>query len=222
MDKRREEYTAYYKSRMLKYKGNPAYKNSYESEKALYEAIANSATLEEFGEKLKSQKLNIKNAAALIKDREALRAELYESEKEFVRLEAPKRILDVIDGAGSETEIVNTVNDIETDVSKKITVDLFTDEFYGEFMTLENIEVYENAEVPDEWKHEINVEHPAEMISEGRKSWTEHILPNARQWDENWNFDFNLIWEERHRRKIPVSDELVKKRIEQFKKYRGI
>jgi hypothetical protein len=60
------------------------------------------------------------------------------------------------------------------------------------------------------------------MIDSGREAWVKDVLPSVRNWDPDWKFNFDLIWEERHRRLIPVPDEIVKKRIEQFKRYRGI
>jgi len=222
MDQRHKEYIEYYKSRMLKYKDNSIYKNSYESEKALYEAMANASDLEEFGTRLQEGKLHIKNAIALVKDQETERAKMFREEKEFIRLQSPERILDVIDTADSESSLITMVNEIDAEVSKNISIDLFTCDFYYDFMMLENIEVYQNAEVPDEWKKEINCENPERMIEEGVKDWREQVLPNARLWDPNWNFNFELIWEERHRRLIPVPDDVIKKRIGQFKKYRGI
>ncbi len=89
-------------------------------------------------------------------------------------------------------------------------------------MMLEEIEVYQSAEVPDEWKKEINQQRPQEMIEDGIKEWNEFIVPNARNWDPNWQYNTSLIWEERHRRIMPFRDEILKKRITQFKTYRGI
>jgi len=48
------------------------------------------------------------------------------------------------------------------------------------------------------------------------------VLPHARKWEPDWQFNFDLIWEERHRRLIPIPDEELKKRVRQFKTYRGL
>jgi len=222
MEKRHKEYIKYYKSRMKKYENNALYPNSYQSENALYEAIRNSEDLEEFGRMVEEGTLAVKNAIALVKDQETGRRELYKELKEYIRLHAPLRILEMLDSVDTDQELVKKVGEIEAKVNIEITVDLFTDEFYQDFMILEEIEVYRSAHVPDEWKNEINHEYPQEMIEKGRKTWQEDILPNARNWDPDWEFDFDLIWEERHRRLIPVPDEIVKKRIDQFKVYRGL
>lgn len=222
MDQRHQEYIKYYRSRMLKYKNNPLYKNSFETEKSLYNAISNSKNLDEFGKKIEENNLTVKNAIALVKDQETARKKHLKELKEYVKLKAPLRILEIIDSMESDMELVETVSKIEADVSIEISIDLMTDYFYNDFLSLEEIEVYKSAEVPEKWQNEINHEYPQEMISLGRESWTNDVLPSAHNWDPQWEFDFDLIWEERNRRLIPVSDEVVRKRIEQFKIYRGI
>lgn len=221
MDTRHKEYTEYYKSRMLKYEGNPMYENSYKTEKDLYEAIANSSSLEEFRKELNEKNLAVKNAIALVKDKETARKKHFEEIKEFIRLKAPSRILEILDSIQTETELIQKSNEIESEVSIEISVDLFTDIFYSDFPMLENIEVWQTAEVPEEWKQDLN-NYITEALVQGRETWEKEIIPNARNWKPDWSFDFNLISEERHRRLIPVSDETTEKRIEQFKKYRGI
>ena len=221
MDTRHKEYTEYYKSRMLKYEGNPMYENSYKTEKDLYEAIANSSSLEEFRKELNEKNLAVKNAIALVKDKETARKKHFEEIKEFIRLKAPVRILEITDSIQNETELIQKSNEIESEVSIEISVDLFTDIFYSDFPMLENIEVWQTAEVPEEWKRDLN-NYITEALVQGRETWEKEIIPNARNWKPDWTFDFDLISEERHRRLIPVSDETTEKRIEQFKKYRGI
>lgn len=222
MDIRHQEYMEYYHVRMKKYENSSLYPHSYQSEKELYEAIANSKDLEEFGRKVEEGNLAVENAIALVKDQETARKNLYQELKEKIRLHAPLRILDVVDTVTTDTELVNSVSEIEGEVNVEITLDLFTDQIYHDLMILEEIEVYQKAEVPDEWKNEINQEHPQDLIDQGRKDWMDHVLPNAQQWDPHWQYDFDLIWEDRHRRLIPIPDQVLKKRIEQFKSYRGI
>lgn len=221
MDKRHQEYIDYYKSRMLKYKDNSMYLNSYQAEKDLYEAIVSASSLDEFGKVLKEKNLAVKNAIALTKDKETARKIHFEEIKEFIRVKAPIRILEIIDSVKTDTELIQKSNEIESEVSIEISVDLFTDIFYSDFDMLENIEVWETAEFPDEWKQDL-AGWIDEARKEGKESWEKDVLPNSRNWNSDWTFNFDLIFEERHRRKIPVSDEIVKKRIEQFKRYRGL
>ena len=70
-----QDYKAYYQLRMKRFEGNPDYIKSFESEKAIYNAIASCNTLEEFKDKLGD--LNEKNAIALIIDEYSIRLKHY-------------------------------------------------------------------------------------------------------------------------------------------------
>jgi hypothetical protein len=178
--------------------------------------------LEEFGQKVEMDNLTVKSAIALVKDQETARKKLYYDLKEEIRLKAPSRILDVVDSVKTDMELVHKISEIEGDVNIEITMDLFTHQINYDLMILEEIEVYQSAEVPDEWKKEINQDRPNKIIHQGSKEWNEVVLPNAWKWEPDWQFNFDLIWEERHRRLIPIPDEILKKRIWQFKTYRGL
>ena len=220
MEEIHKQYIKYYEARMKKYEKSKIYPRSYETEKSLYEAISSASDLNAFKANLEKGNLAVKNAIALTKDKEIAFKELYHKLKEFVRAKSSEEILEKIDEAKTDQDVVTIVTDIDQKNSVKITIDLFTDEFYSDFKVLEDIEVWENAEVPDEWKVEIH-ESVQRDIEKGRKDWQENVLPNNRNWDANWNFNYDLIWEERHRRLIPFPDEIVKERIEQQKNYRG-
>jgi len=222
MDQRLQEYLDYYKIRMNKYKDHPLYQNSYESEKRMYDALNSCENLEEFRSKLADENLPLKNAVALTKDKSLARKELYENIKEVVRKKAPEQILAMIEAVQSVNELTKRANEIEAAVGIEISIDLLTSYFYSDFIALENIEVWQHAEIPAEWQKEIHEEWVNETIAEGKKLWEEVVVPESQKWQPDWKFNFELIWEERHRRLIPVSDDMVEKRIQQFKTYRGI
>lgn len=222
MNKRHQEYVEYYESRLKKYENNLLYPYSYKSEKALYDAISGSEDLEEFGRKVEGGNLAVKNAIALVKDQETARKNLLIELKEEIRLHAPSRILDIVDSLKTDVKLINAVSEIESEVNVEVTLDLFTDQIRYDLMILEEIEVYQSAEVPDEWKNEINHEKPQELIKQGHKNWKDSVLPQAQKWDPQWQYQTDLIWEERHRRLIPIPHEILEKRIKQFKTYRGI
>ena len=222
MEKRHQEYQEYYQTRLKKYENNPLYPYSYQSEKALYQGIATSKNLEEFGQKVENENLAVKSAIGLVKDQETARKKLYSDLKENIRLHAPSRILDIVDSVKTDKELVHKISEIEGEVNIEIALDLFTRQINYDLMTLEEIEIYQSAEVPDEWKKEINQDRPQKILDQGRKDWNEVVLPNARKWEPEWQFNFDLILEERHRRLIPFPDDILKKRVMQFKTYRGL
>lgn len=220
--KRHQEYIEYYQVRMEKYKDNPLYPNSYNSEKSLYDALLNSKDIEEFGAQVEEKNLAVKNAIALLKDQAQARKKLYQGIKECIKLKAPLQILDMVDSIKKDMELVNKVSAIENQVSKKISIDLLTQQLSYDLDMLEEIEVYKTAEVPDEWKNKINQEIPQEMIDNGRTDWANHVLPQAQALKVDWEFDFDLLNEDRHRRLLPFPDEVLEEKIKQFKEYRGI
>ncbi len=222
MEKRHEQYVEYYKSRMIKYENNPMYKNSYEAERNQYEAIKNIEKLEDFKDVIETQKTNLKCAIALTKDKETAQLKHFKEEQEIVRAKAPEMILAILDDIQNVNELNEKVSEITTKISREISIDLFVDEFFSDFRILENIEINANAKLPPgEWKEEAQ-KHMNEEIKRFREKWEQRVLPENRKWQPDWDLNYDLIWEHRHRRKIPLSDEVIKKRIEEHKKYRGV
>ncbi len=220
MDQRQADYTKYYRVRMKKYEGNPLYKNSYVTEKALYELMATATSEEEYKAKFQQGNLHTKNALALVKDQETAEKAHWESLQETIKAKGCAAILAVIDSFSDVMTMITETNNIRQKNSLEQSVDGFVDGFYSDFLVLENIEVYEKAEVPSRWKAERE-QSVREMIEEGRKLFREVTLPRAQEWDPNWKWNHDLVWEARHRRVIPVPDETIKRRIPEHKRYLG-
>jgi hypothetical protein len=116
---------------------------------------------------------------------------------------------------------VPRVNETEQRVGIEVSVDLFTSYFFSDFTALDNLEVWENAEVPDEWKPEMAA-RVKEAKEEAEKLWKDTVEFRASEWKPGCKFDPALVHETRHRRLIPLSDETVGRRLRQFLNYRGI
>lgn len=222
MDQILQDYTKYYKVRMDRYANNPMFPFSYQSEKALYEAMANAQTGHDFKNALEAGNLNVKNGIALVKDKETARLAHWTELKEPIRALAPQRILADIDSAQTDMDVANKVSDIETQVGVEISIDGFADNFYGldlNFKVLEDIEVSLTAEVPDEWKsdQQASAQRDTQLMVDGFNRDRE----DAAKWKPGWRLDYNILWEDRHRRKIPVPDEQLQKRIDQVKQMMG-
>jgi len=212
-----EDYKSYYKARMDRYEGSQVYKNSYVSEKAIYEAMASCNKLEEFKDKLGD--LNVKNGIALVKDKEAARKKNFDQMKETVRARGPAEILEKIGSASDINEVIRISNDIMQKNMVEISIDGFTDVFYSNIKLLEDIEILGSAVIPKKWKS-LQEDGKNKKISALKERYDDNEK-TAHQWKEGWAFNYDSIWEERHRRRIPLSDEIVKSRIEETKKYRG-
>lgn len=218
MDQRHKDYIDYYAVRFKKYEGSAIYKNTYKTEKALYEGIKSSATLEEFGEKEKKEELTLKNAKALTKDQATYRLQVFRELEEKIRAQGPDTIVQKVDSFKDVMELATRVSEIMHRNSIEISVDLLTGNFYSDFIALENIEVWEKAEVPARWKGRLK-KFIDDQIEGMKKVWREVRIPRAREWDPKWKMDYENVWESRHRRLIPMKDTTVKRRIEEHKKY---
>lgn len=216
MEQRHLEYIEYYKARLRKYENNPLYPNLYRSEKALHDAIVSCEKLEDFKEKVEQGQLPFKNAVAMMKDQETAWENHYNETKEPVRAKASTEILAMLESATDLNDVITRSNEIRLKNNNEISIDGFVSEFYSAFTMLENIEVWERAEVPSKWKSEMK-ENISEAINSYREVFRDVTLPSARMYEPGFRLDADLAREERHRRLIPVKDEAFERRLAQFK-----
>ena len=215
-----KDYLLYYEARMKRWQNSEAYTHSYKSEKALYDLVASCSSMEELQSKADAfRALTVQNAIALVKDQETYRKRIYEDCKEFIRAKGPATILEKIDGSNTDMELVNIVNKVMQENSIEITVDQLVNFFYADFIGMENYEVYQQSNIPDEWKADCK-QYAQDILDSGKKIWQEHQLPEARHWKAGWVLDYELLNEDRHRRLIPVNDEELKKKIALHKIYK--
>ena len=214
MDQLLLDYKAYYKSRMDRYEGNDMYPFSYQSEKALFEAMNSCNELIEFKDKIGD--LNVKNAIALVKDKETARLKHYEELQETVRALGPKFNLERVPAATSDMDLVEIATKADHEAMILISVDLMTDHFYSDIVpSLETLDMLKHVEGCEKYQSDIDY-----SISEEIKSIREGVQKleeNAQSWQEGWVFNPDLIWEFRHRRKIPLPDEVLTKRLNEYK-----
>ena len=220
MDTAFNDYLLYYEARVKRRQNSDVYTHSYLSEKALYDLVASCSNMEELqGKAGLFRQLSVQNAIALVKDQETYRKKVYEECKEFIRAKAPAKILEQAAGMQTDMEIVEMINLVHQKNSVDITVDQLMNFFYSDFIAMENIEVYQQAAIPEEWKAQCK-QYAQDTIDSGKKLWRENQLPEARKWEPDWNLDYSLLYEERHRRLIPVNDEELEKKIALHKIYK--
>jgi len=217
MEQLHKEYIDYYKTRLRKYENNPIYTESCASEKALYDAIAECAELEEFRHKVENGNLSFKNAVALVKDQEKERERFYLSINEPLKAEVSSMILAALDGINDVNALTETVNGIRKNTLNSLSLDSMIDNFLNEFTMLENIECWSEADVPDEWKQDMK-RWVNDTVSLNHKIWHENFIAAIKKLDPERDFDYTLLWEERHRRLLPFPDEVLEKRIARHKK----
>ncbi len=220
MDTLFNDYILYYKARMKRWENSNTYPHSYESEKAIYELVASCSSMEDLQNKADQfRALTVQNAIALVKDQEIFRKQVYEDCKEFIRAKGPAAVLEKIEEMRSDMELVEMVNRVHQKNSIEITVDQLVSFFYSDFVAMENIEVYQQASIPEEWKKESEG-YAQDAMESGKKLWQETQLPEARNWQPGWTLNYDLLQEERHRRLIPINDIELEKKIALHKKYK--
>ncbi len=211
------DYQEYYKARMDRYENDADYSNSYKSEKAIYDAIASCSELIQFKEKLGN--LNELNAVALTIDEYTMRKNNYLKIKEIVRAKGPQRIAEKSPAFSNVMDLMTMIGDEENKNRIEISMDdvsFFTDSW----SLLDQIEVYENGNYPSQYRNEKQ-----QFANEAKKSIVENyhfVTEERRKWQPDWKFNFDLLWEDRHRRLIPFNDNSIKEKINAIKKLLNI
>lgn len=206
-----QDYKAYYQLRVQRYEGNPDYPNSYQSEKAIYEAIASCKVLDEFKEKIGN--LNENNASALIMDEYAIRLRHYEEVKESIRADGCKRIIEKTKEIDNVSELITMINEEENKTNLAITADSISP--FNDTGYLERIEIWTDADVPEKYKSRYH-QYAEEEKKNLRNAYAE-TEKNLNNWQPGWKFDFTKILEERHRRLLPFSDHVINEQIQTTK-----
>jgi hypothetical protein len=212
-----KEYVDYYRVRMNRFEHDADYKNSYLSEKAIFEAIDGSGKLNDFKERLGN--LNELNAVALTKDEYKIRLNHYAKIKETVRALGPQRI---VARADEYNEVFNLMTMIGEEENKNM-IEISMDDvslFLNAWFMIDQIDIYENSNVPSKYQAERQ-KYANEMKKNLLERYNDHTN-EMRKWQPDWKFNPELIWEERHRRLIPYNDQDVKEKIEQYKKILSI
>ncbi len=223
MDQRHQEYLAYYEARMRKYIGNPFFPHSEAAERAMYEAIRDTADLAAFGVRVREEHLHVNCAVAYLRDTSTAWANLYVELNEPVRAKPYQEILEAL-AAREYTDVVE-LNSMASEILTRWQIPVSMDEwlrttFWPDWMVLETLEVQAEAEVPASWRAERD-EWIAEQHREGKENWQKHVLGEARKFDPQYQTNWDLLWEDRHRRLFPVPDEQLRKRTKQYRRYVG-
>ncbi|MFH2095985.1 MAG: hypothetical protein ABIJ16_09790 [Bacteroidota bacterium] len=210
-----QEYKEYYATRAEKYAGNPNYRFSYEAEKRLSDAMQSCSVLEEFRDKIGD--LNEKCAIALVKDENIMEKAHFEKHKEFIRAKGPERILEKADQCKEVMDLVGMVTEELNRNSIEISMDESHRQLVYDWFLVDEIEIYENAVVPDKYKQSM-----MESAAQNRKSLQsgiERLEKNNHEWQAGWRINPDLVMEYRHKRLLPYKDEHI---LEQTAKYKSI
>jgi len=210
-----QQYKAYYKTRASRFAGNSKYSNSFKAESDLANAMISCNELSEFKDKIGD--LNEKCAIALVQDEHLLEQAFFNKHQEVVRVEIANRILEKLSNVSDTGELITMVNNVSTDVMIEISVDEANRLFQYEWGRLDKIDIYENAEVPGEYKSKLK-----EWAEEERQKLIQAVTDeedNSNKFKSGWKYTPDVNLEHRHRRLIPYSDQHLN---EQLAKYKSI
>lgn len=206
------DYKNYYQARANRFANDSDFPETNRAEQNLCNAVLSCNQLEDLRDKMGN--LNDQVAVAQTIDKYNIRQKHYLEIKEIIRAKGPERIISKAGNYGKVMDLITMVTEEENKNSIEITTDSIDP--FDDWMLLERIEVYENAEVPEKYKSEMK-----ESVEEMKKSIRESLERNEteyKKWIPSYQFNSNLVFEERHRRTFPFKDEDVKIRLEEFKK----
>ena len=219
MDHILEDYKKYYKARMQRYEGDSMFSLSYASEKDLYDCISSATSMAELMQTKATsfKKLVVKNGIALVKDQANYRLRFYQNEKEQIKANGQQEILEKINAATDAMQIASLASETQAKNDVEVVIDLLWPSFFFNdvIWRLENIEMEKNAIVPDNWKSEMK-----EMQDESIKSYMEGVkafLTSIRNYQPDWQWNYAVLWEHRHRKKCPLPDHIIQQRIDEHK-----
>lgn len=219
MDAILKDYIAYYKVRTQRYEGDKMYAYSYKTEKALYDCVCSVQSMEALQQKSDElSKLSVENGVALAKDDATCRLQFYKKEKEDIYAKGQQELLNKVNAVSDAYSIATIVNEVMAKNGIEITVDtLWPAYFFTKIDLLEKIEIYQKAIVPDEWKAEIQ-----KLEKDYVKSLQDQaklFLKSIRNYKPDWKWNYEILWEHRHRKKIPLPDNMLKQRIVEHQQY---
>lgn len=208
-----QDYKEYYAVRAGRYAENPNYRNSFEAEKNLSEAMQSCSELGEFKDRLGN--LNQLCAIALTKDKNLMEKAVCEELKEPIRAAIPERILEKADQYTEVFDLINMVNEENTRGMREISLDEANRIFNYCWMMLDRIETYSQAVVPAAYQADMqnSAKYYADRIREIIKETEEQM----RLLDPAWKHNPDIIKEYRHRRLLPYRDEHIDEQLSKYK-----
>ncbi len=213
MDNLLEEYKAYYALRAERFANNPNYSNSYKAEKDLSEAMQSCNTLDEFKERMGNK--NELCAIALAKDEYIIEKQFFEKHQEKIRQSAAENILAGVDNYDNVMDLISFITETENKNSIKISMDESNRMLIEEWSSLDTIEMFENAVVPDKYKNDML--NSAKNIKEEMNERVKSLEENNDAWESGWRLQPDVVLEYRHKRLLPYKDEHINEQLSKFK-----
>ena len=218
--RRHQEWLDYFRTLVARYQDNPLYPSAASVAWQTMDVIDDAADIDAAKKSIWTSPLLIENPKAVMRDREVARATLYGELDEPVKAYSARTILGALEDIVHPTSLIEMADAVREQVARALAVDAFVACVADDFEALEDIEVWETAEVPARWRAELDA-RVAAALAEGRRRWDEDIAPAARGVWDGWTLDDRELWGTRHRRRLPFPDHVIERRLGQHRRYRG-
>jgi len=155
--------------------------------------------------------LSLAMGHALARDQANARAAVYAETAETVRAQGPAEVLAAVGSATDAPALASLLAAIEQRTGIAVTVDELTRLWATSLTTLENVEMWRTAQVPERWRAELET-YATEAIAGEREVWAQVEAEGGRH-QPGWSFDPDVARAERHRRLVPVADAVFERRL---------
>lgn len=214
MDKLLQDYKSYYATRAKRYEGNPIFHRSAIAEANLSNAMQGCSQLEEFKDRLGN--LNQICATALTLDQSEYRARIFNELQEKVRAKGNSDVVEKCENIQDVNELIRHSTEIFLNNAKDIGKDEGTVTYFKSYLQyLESIDVMENSTFSSSYKSDIA--KSCEKEKQDLKRIAAESLIEYQKYHPDFFYDWDGLWEHRHRKLIPIPDEVLTKRINQLK-----
>ncbi len=217
---RHQEWLDYYRTLAARYQDNSLYPVAASVAWQTMDVIDDAPDVDSFKKTIWTTTLLVDNAKALLRDHENGRAAVHTELDDPVKVHGARTILGALDGIVDLPSLNEMTTGAREQSARALAIDSFVDRIGDDFAVLEDIEVWETADVPERWRAELD-ERVTATVAEGTRRWAYEIAPAARQVWDGWTLDDREVWVVRHRRRIPFPDHIVERRIAQHRRYRG-
>jgi hypothetical protein len=203
------DYRDYYRSRARRYAANPLYTETAAAEQAMADAVDAASSIEDL--QATAIELSMAMGRALARDQARARAAVYAETAETVRAQGPAEVIAQVDSTTDAPALAAMLAAVEQRIGAQVTIDELTRMWTMSLSTLENVEVWRTAQVPDRWRGELEG-FAADALVDARATWSQ-LEEEAAKHQPDWAFDPEVARAERHRRLVPLADEVLERRL---------
>jgi hypothetical protein len=196
-------YRDYYRARAARYAADPLYPLTAAAERRLCDAVEAASSMADLMQSAGS--LALECGTALAADQANARAALYARTADTVRAQAPAEILAGLASVADAAALANLGSGAQTRADRAVTIDELTRLWTMSLVALENVQTWQDADVPVRWRGELDG-YAADALRDAQATWAQ-VVATGQQHQPGWQFDPADAREQRHRRLLPVPDE---------------